>query len=213
MREVAMGHHSGGLPSEFEWFLRILKRLRPDYSNQAKNALKELCQRGQRAGKGFDPKLLAYQLGRPLGAINAERIGRPESPPLRANDLKRIARRARKLQEDVEYLKTSLGFDLFVTGVIPVWPDDALIVLKALATADAPHVMEVVRRRRRRGKKGRDVPGAELPLELLCRYVKKTTSSWNDSLLSAILDPLEVPHTESAQALMVWRKRRGLQEG
>jgi hypothetical protein len=213
-----LAQDSGGLEA-FEWFLRVFKSMRQGreaQENQARNALEELCQQGSKAGKGFEPNVLAYYLDGFRRAVDAKKFARP-SEPLRYSkrDAERlnqryligIAKRAQKVQDDIRNLKKApLILDLCWTGVIPAGDvlsqplkDEGVVALKTLI--NLPSLV----RQNRRGET--HLSAMDDRLWVLCRYIKAKTGQWNDALIADILGPLAIPYCHSADALKVWRHR------
>jgi methionine synthase II (cobalamin-independent) len=120
-----------------------------------------------------------------------------------ADDLKRIARLARELRDEVRNLKrTNLVFELQIGGRIPPGDllsaplaDEEVAALKTLM--DLPAIA--------RSHKKTHLPGMDYSLWRVCRFVGETTGHPNDRLLVDIVGPLRIPHTQSPDALKVWR--------
>ena len=227
----------------FDKFLGLLKEKYPTGLHRAHvvYALDQLCRKGQKTQKGFDPdKVNTFLL-----AICAHSERRPSPDPLRfgpgaaerftKRDLKKYAKCTERLIDYIKKLKkTHLVVYLQVTGAIPA--DDVLSApylhhegetahivhsLKGLfgIPMDLPetdtYIEELGQRLatvvalpdlRERYNRGFSPLGDYL-LFGLCRYVYETTGAWNDALLVEILDAFKVPHTESTEALRVWRNR------
>ncbi len=187
-------------------------------ANTANTVLVAVCQHSLRR---LSPDPLSF------GAGKTERF--------RRTDLKEFAKRTEQLISYVRKLKrTHLVVYLQATGVIPA--DDVLSApylhhegetahivqsLKGLLglPMDAPLDDAYVGRLARLLETVIALPRlltqytaafnplGDYLLSFLCQYVHQTTGRWNDALLANILSPFRVPHTESTEALRVWRNR------
>lgn len=217
-----MEHPKPILPAVFNPFLEFFSEPeREAQGNWARDALQTLCELGERTGNTFRPQTLALLLNLLRMAKDAMQSGR-RWEPLRygtgagecftQRDLQRIANHARALREHVLKLKlTSFVFDLHIQGRIPrrdllylsfkdnreFVPEGNLVALDTVMRVPA-----LAREHKRLLRKPTDYA-----LWRVCRYVKQTTGSWNDSLLAHILGPLEIPGCGTAGDLKEWRSR------
>jgi|ERR1051325_313467 hypothetical protein len=218
-----MAQRSGSIPAAFDFFLQLARDKGIAYETQVRNALGTLCQGGYKAGKGFDPNVLSLLLRLLVIVPHAKRSGwNPKLELLRYGngnkhrfthrDLRRITERAQQLGEDVRKLKrTNLVFYLYSLGQIP--PGD---LLDLQFTDDRQFIDEVPVALNTLVKfnivasqaSASYLRGPDGSLLTLCRYIKRTTGSWNDALLVDILQPFQVPHTNSLDALKMWRSRQ-----
>lgn len=215
--EVDMGAQS--LPKVFEPLLGVLRERERAQESRARSALERLCKKGQAAGKGFDPNRLAFCLDMIRLVEDSKALGRTPEPlcygehkteRLTAGDLRRIAKQAQDLREDVRKLRlTNLVFEALVARrlsaksvLAPQFTAQGKYMDEVdglSAIADLPALWRWYRTTRFHGTDG--------SLWRLCQYVEQTTGSPNDSLLVEILEPMGILHCDGAAALKVWRSR------
>ena len=231
------------LPEAFSEFLQFLREKDPRglYEGRARHALEQLCQKGQKAQKSFDPGELSTLLVAVCQHSNRRRFpdllqyGPAAADLLTMRNLQNSVERVRRLIDFVEKVKrTHLVVYLQATGEVPA--GDALSApyldhegetaqrvqsLRGLFgfPMDPPErdpylaklgqllatVLRLPRLAKRYSRTGN--PMGDYLLSGLCQYVRQTTGSWNDPLLVEILSVFRVPHTESTEALKVWRNR------
>ena len=211
-----------GPPDEFHGFLEIVRAKQPELEALIRNTLETLCEKGRIANRGFDRKELALQLilvnvvpfAKAAGwkpERDLLRYGKDAHEVLKFRDLDRIAKCAQELRQAVPRLRlTNLVYYLHLTGQIPAgdflslqFSENGTLVLHD------PVALNVLAELPALGSqaKGEYLMGSDSRLWALCRYVKRTTGGWNDALVVKILEPLGVPHCESADALKMWRTR------
>jgi hypothetical protein len=217
---------SSSLPANLERFLGTVATKDPEYGANARKAVEKLCEMGQTAGRDFDPETLAHDLEyiriwqdeaesghawRPL------QYGRRADEAFSPHHLKRIANRARELQNDMLKLRqTAFIFELNATKRIPEGDLLHHQTGAALNTlTELPALASSLYGRPRRNAappntapRSRMLPQTEYGLWQLSHYVKETTGRWNDSLLVDILGPLRIPHCQGVDALKMWRSHR-----
>jgi hypothetical protein len=203
------------LPSNVEPVLGTVRAQGIEVEREFVTAFQKLCRYATQRTSTFESKILAAEVGRLWTLSKREvagkmreplRFGRGEKQQFTAANLRPIARSARELKDQIEKLKqTDLVFYLNITGKIP--PYDLLSFpimgdpkLKALdSLMNLPKLAGSYNRR--------DWPRVSFRLWKFCAYVRASTGRWNDSLVVSILNPLKIPHCESADALKMFRTR------
>jgi hypothetical protein len=177
----------------------------------ARSALERLCQRAERAGRGFDPTQLAIRLGAIIGYHTKQkpeplRYGKGPKETLKPQDLQRMARRVEELIKFVNELnRTPLAAHLRHSGVLPTdsivgLPSGARRLSLLAPILELPELAGMYN--------SLDAPMMDRLLADLCSYVKRTTGKPHDKELVAVLEPFGIAHTENAEQLKEWRSRR-----
>lgn len=210
-----------GLPSFFESILGCFGNL--GYSDaQARKALETLCRKGEVAGEGFDPMVLA-QLLLPLvycGHHNVTKLAGPfhygpaSRDRLTRRDFKKMGKQLAGLKDLLEKLsRTAFGRYLADLSLLESGRVDFLAASKDLPSETYRFSVEVLDPLLEISaialKWGNEkTPATDIPLYKLCRFVERTTGKPHYNELVDILQPFAVAHAQTPESLRVWRSRR-----